>query len=69
MSDSGIVLTRDQLNDWAGFPLTDEEVERLDAALARSSLPETIGTIAYVLRYEQSAHLGTDTASEGEVER
>lgn len=43
---TGIFLTRDQLNAWAGFPLTDEHVDRLDDALPHSSVPEAIATIA-----------------------
>ncbi|MGW4890714.1 hypothetical protein ACWEQL_00365 [Kitasatospora sp. NPDC004240] len=50
MPDSGITLTRDQLDTWAGFTLTDEEVELLAATLPRSVLPDTIADIAFALR-------------------
>lgn len=40
-----ITITRDQLECWAGRPLTEEEVDRLDEALPDSSIPEAIATI------------------------
>lgn len=45
-TQTAIVIPYDRLSDWAGFPLTDEEVERLADALPKSTLPEVIGCIA-----------------------
>lgn len=41
----GITLTHKQLEQWAGRPLTNDEVARLDAALPHSSLPDLIWTV------------------------
>lgn len=49
----GITLTRGQLEAWAGFTLTDAEVEALDEALPNSSIPEAICTIAEQLHEEE----------------
>jgi hypothetical protein len=50
MSGSGITLTRAQLDAWAGFALTDEDVERIEEALPLSTLPDVVGTIAFAVR-------------------
>jgi hypothetical protein len=60
----GITLTRQQLENWAGRPLSDEELERLDDAIPNSSIPEAIGTIVsafcdhLVTRTEEEAGTG-----------
>ncbi len=41
----GVTLTREDIEEWAGRPLTDEEVARLDDALPYSSVPEAVATI------------------------
>lgn len=40
-----IVLDRVQLEAWAGRPLTDADVRRLEAAIPNSSIPEAIAVI------------------------
>jgi hypothetical protein len=45
-----VTLTRQQLNEWAGFELTDDELARLDDALPNSSLPEVVGMVADSIR-------------------
>jgi hypothetical protein len=42
----GITLSRAQLEAWAGRNLTEDEVDRIDAAIPFSSIPEAIGVIA-----------------------
>lgn len=42
----GLTLTRNQLEAWAGRPLTEQDVASLTEALPHSSIPEAIGTIA-----------------------
>jgi hypothetical protein len=44
--DIGITLSRTQLETWAERTLTDNEVDRLAAALSFSSVPEAVATIA-----------------------
>jgi hypothetical protein len=44
--EKGITLTRDQLNAWSGFDLTDDQVEELEEAIPNSSIPEAIAMIA-----------------------
>lgn len=39
------LITREQLECWAGRPLTDDDLDRLDEAIPESSIPEAIGTI------------------------
>lgn len=39
------LITRHQLESWAGRALTDDDIERLDEAIPHSSIPEAIGTI------------------------
>ncbi len=41
----GILITREQLEDWARRPLTDDDVASLDDAIPMSSIPEAIGDI------------------------
>lgn len=41
----GIVLTREQIEAWAGVHLTDDEVDRLQACIADSSIPDAINAI------------------------
>jgi hypothetical protein len=45
-----VTLTRGQLNEWAGFELTDDELARLDDAIPNSSIPEAVGVIADSIR-------------------
>lgn len=45
-SRQGIILSRDQLEAWAGRPLSDEEVEAIDECIPNSSIPDAIDTIA-----------------------
>lgn len=40
-----IVLTREQIESWAGRSLTDDEMERLDECIPHSSIPDAIDTI------------------------
>lgn len=42
---SGVLLDRDRLEQWAGRPLTDEEIARIGDVVAFSTVPEAIGTI------------------------
>lgn len=42
---SDIVLSHDQLERWAGQPLSETDIDRLRAAIEHSSIPEAIGTI------------------------
>lgn len=51
----GITLTRDQLEAWAGFTLSDEEVEALEESIPNSSIPEAIQMIAEQNHEEMSA--------------
>lgn len=41
----GILLTRDQLEAWAGRPLSDEHVARLGNAIQYSTIPDAVGDI------------------------
>jgi hypothetical protein len=41
-----ISITREQLEAWAGEPLTDEQVTRIDACIPQSSIPDAIAAIA-----------------------
>jgi hypothetical protein len=43
----GIMLTREQLEEWVDGPITDEMVDRLHAALPMSSVPWAIQTIVW----------------------
>jgi hypothetical protein len=45
----GVVLTRCQIESWAGRWLTDEEIGRLDEAIPNSSIPSAVGSIAAAL--------------------
>jgi hypothetical protein len=40
------MITRNQLNAWAGFTLTDEQVARIAESLPHSTMPEVVATIA-----------------------
>lgn len=42
----GILLTRAQLETWAGRPLTDDDLARLEKCIPGSSIPDAIATIA-----------------------
>lgn len=39
------LISSDQASAWAGRPLTAEDLERLDACIPNSSIPEAIGDI------------------------
>ena len=41
-----VTITREQLQDWAGRVLTDDEVDILDTCIPNSSIPEAVATIA-----------------------
>lgn len=45
----GVTLSRFQLEEWAGYPLTDEQVDRLAAAFPKSSIPEAVNEIAFAI--------------------
>lgn len=45
----GITLSRFQLEEWAGYPLTDEHVDRLAAAIPKSSIPDAINEVAFAI--------------------
>ncbi len=47
MSRRGLTITREQLERWAGRPLTEVEVDRLTACVPNSSVPEAIGEICF----------------------
>lgn len=51
----GVFLTREQLEAWTGYPLTDEEISRLDECIPHSSIPDAVSTIVDSLRDEWSA--------------
>lgn len=38
--------TREQIEDWAGSPLTNEQIARIDEAIPFSSIPDAIAEIA-----------------------
>lgn len=42
---TGLVISRDRLEEWAGRKLTDAEVATLSSILPHSSLPDVIGTV------------------------
>lgn len=42
---TGILLTREQIEEWAGRALSDAEIERLEGAIPWSSIPEAINVI------------------------
>lgn len=42
---SGVFLTREQLEAWAGRRLSDDDLGRLDEAIPNSSIPEAIDAI------------------------
>ena len=41
----GITVTREQLESWSDYKLTDEQVARVQEAIPLSSIPEAIATI------------------------
>lgn len=43
---AGLCFSRDQVEEWAGRPLTRAELDRLAAALPHSSLPECVAEVA-----------------------
>jgi hypothetical protein len=45
----GVSFTREQIEAWAGHPLTDDEVSALEDTLPLSSLPEVVATVAFSL--------------------
>lgn len=47
-AQDGIVLTREQVREWAGLgrDLTDDELGQIDDCIPQSSIPEAIATIA-----------------------
>lgn len=47
----GILITRDQIETWAGRSLSDDELDRLDEALPHSTLPDTVGLIVDGFEY------------------
>ncbi|MFI7641874.1 hypothetical protein [Nonomuraea sp. NPDC049400] len=49
---AGIVLTREQLESWAG-PLTTDELETLHEAMANSSIPDAVATIVAAIRRDE----------------
>lgn len=42
----GITITRDQLEAWVGYPLTDDQVSDLEDAISTSSIPEAFDLMA-----------------------
>jgi hypothetical protein len=49
-----VVITREQIECWAGRALTDDEITRLDDCLPNSSIPDAIGDIVAGLPTEGS---------------
>jgi len=47
---AALVLSRGQIDAWAGYTLTDEQFARLCQAVEHSSIPEAIATIADSMR-------------------
>lgn len=47
--ERGIVLTREQIESWAGRRLSDEEVDDLENAIPNSSIPDAVATIVPVV--------------------
>jgi hypothetical protein len=45
MGRTSVTITRQQLEQWAGRPLTDNEVGQVQEALPNASVPEAIATI------------------------
>lgn len=45
MDWDGELITREQAEHWAGRPLSDEDLERLDEAIPFSSIPDAISAI------------------------
>lgn len=45
----GIAFSRFQLEEWAGYPLTDEQVDRLADSIPKSSIPDAINEIAFAI--------------------
>ncbi len=57
----GIYVSRDRLEEYAGQPLTDEQVRRIADAVPHSSIPEAIATIASHLDiFDHIANRGAD---------
>jgi hypothetical protein len=48
MPAAGIMLTRSQLETWAGFALSDHDVAGLTAAIPHSTIPDAVNTIVTV---------------------
>ncbi|WP_018685335.1 hypothetical protein [Actinokineospora enzanensis] len=44
-ADAASLITHEQLEAWAGRPLTDLDLDRLDVAIPNSSIPAAIGEI------------------------
>lgn len=44
-TDVASLITREQLESWAGRPLSEDDLDRLDDAIPNSSIPEAIGEI------------------------
>jgi hypothetical protein len=45
----GVVISRGQLEKWAGTKLTDGEAERIRECIPLSSIPEAIGDISFAV--------------------
>lgn len=73
MGSEGILLTREQLEEWAGRSLSDREIDRIAEAIPWSSIPEAINVIADTITAEGyriedfiEALLEADRAAEGD---
>jgi hypothetical protein len=62
---NGILLTREQLREWAGLgrDLTDDELDELDDCIPNSSIPDAIETIV-----TEAMNLAGEDEDEGPVE-
>jgi hypothetical protein len=66
---AGVIISRDQLESWAGRTLSDEEVARIGDALPHSSVPESVGTIAENMIIDEVAAEREQAEEQGRLPR
>lgn len=54
----GIIITREQIEAWAGRSLTDDELDRLDECIPHSSIPDAIDTIVSSFEAHECEYIG-----------
>ncbi|TMR88146.1 hypothetical protein [Nonomuraea basaltis] len=70
MTSTNIVIPREQIEQWGGRPLTDDEMARLQKAIATSSIPEAVGALigTFLPRPDASMIAQALTAADNELD-